>query len=170
MSMSMAQRPTMKGWSIIGKTLQARAYLSTVSLLAGLYKGSLSFRTGKGGFKIPRYQNTYRLQPYKPFKCETVDLILIDVMRNYLTGLKYEPQVCTRICQKMSAEVRDRIYRKYYDRFKVVIIMTIVQKLGQDVHVGFGKLWDVQKDTYSTHVIETPDFAAMGLVVGTYYE
>lgn len=66
--------------------------------------------------QIPRYQNTYRLEPYKPFKCETVDLILIDVMRNYLTGLKYHPQTCTQICQKMSAEVRDKIYRKYYDR------------------------------------------------------
>lgn len=55
-------------------------------------------------------------------------------------------------------------------RYKVVIVMSIVQKLGQDVHIGFGKLWDVQKDTYSTHVIETPEFAAMGLVVGTYYE
>ncbi|XP_019884479.2 tctex1 domain-containing protein 1 [Camponotus floridanus] len=174
--MNIAQRPTMKGWSIIGRAIhsigaiQSRAYLSTVSLLPGLYKGSLSFRIGKGGFKIPRYQNTYRLEPYKSFKYETVDLILIDVMRNYLSGLKYHPETCTQICQKMSAEVRDRICRKNYDRYKVVIVMSIVQKLGQDVHIGFGKLWDVQKDTYSTHVIETPEFAAMGLVVGTYYE
>lgn len=48
--------------------------------------------------------------------------------------------------------------------------MSIVQKLGQNVQTGFGKLWDVQKDTYSTHVIETPEFIAMGLVVGLYYE
>ncbi|KAM0728069.1 Dynein light chain Tctex-type 5 [Formica fusca] len=168
--MRSVQRPTMmKGWSIVGKALQSRAYLSTVSLMM-LQKGSLSFRIGKGGFKIPRYQNTYRLEPYKTFKYETVDLILMDVMRNYLTGLKYQPQTCMRICQKMSTEVRDRICRKYYDRYKVIIVMSIVQKLGQDVHIGFGKLWDVQRDTYSTHVIETPEFAAMGLVVGTYYE
>ncbi|XP_072763643.1 dynein light chain Tctex-type 5-like [Anoplolepis gracilipes] len=163
-------RPTMKpGWSAIGKSVQSKAYLSTVSLLPG-HKGSLSFRIAKGGFKIPKYQNTYRLEPYKFFKCETVDLILIDVMQNYLTGLKYHPEICMRICQKMSAEVRDKIGRKYYDRYKVVIIMSIVQKFGQDVNIGFSKLWDVQTDTYSTHVIETPEFAAMGLVVATYYE
>lgn len=66
--------------------------------------------------QIPRYQNTYRLEPYKPFKYETVDLILIDVMWNYLNGLKYHPQTCMQICQKMSAEVRDRVCRKNYDR------------------------------------------------------
>lgn len=48
--------------------------------------------------------------------------------------------------------------------------MTIVQKLGQHVQIDFGKLWDVERDTYSTYVIETPEFAAMGLVIGIYYE
>jgi len=48
--------------------------------------------------------------------------------------------------------------------------MSIIQKLGQNVRIDFGKLWDVQKDTYSTHVVETTEFAAMGLIVGTYYE
>ncbi|KAL6424606.1 hypothetical protein ACFW04_009948 [Cataglyphis niger] len=118
----------------------------------------------------PRYQNTYRLEPYKAFKCEIVDQILMDVMQHYLTDMKYQPQTCMQMCEKISAETRDRIYRKYYDRYKVVIIITIVQKLGQDVYISFGKLWDIQRDNYSTHVVETPEFAAMGLVVGTYYE
>lgn len=75
-----------------------------------------NYKNCKNVCQIPRYQNTYRLEPYKTFKYETVDLILMDVMRNYLTGLKYQPQTCMRICQKMSTEVRDRICRKYYDR------------------------------------------------------
>lgn len=48
--------------------------------------------------------------------------------------------------------------------------MSIIQKLGQDVQINFGKLWDVQRDTYSTYTIETTEFIATGLVVGTYYE
>ncbi|KYN44111.1 hypothetical protein ALC56_01427, partial [Trachymyrmex septentrionalis] len=55
-------------------------------------------------------------------------------------------------------------------RYKVVVIMSIIQKLGQNVQINFGKLCDVQRDTYSTHVVETVEFAVMGLVVGTYYE
>jgi len=48
--------------------------------------------------------------------------------------------------------------------------MSIVQKLGQDVQINFSKLWDINKDSYSTYVIEKPEFAVMGLVVAIYYE
>ncbi|XP_039312791.1 tctex1 domain-containing protein 1-like [Solenopsis invicta] len=122
------------------------------------------------GSQIRKYQNTYRLDAHKPFKCEVVDTILINVMQDYLTGLKYHPQACMKICRKMSEEVRDKIMKKFYDRYKIVVVMSIVQKLGQSVQMSFSKLWDVQRDTYSSYVIETPEFAAMGLVVGTYYE
>jgi len=67
-------------------------------------------------FQIPKYQNTYRLEPYKPFKCEIVDMILIDVMQDYLVGLKYQSQVCMQMCQKMSEEVRYKICREFYNR------------------------------------------------------
>ncbi|XP_019700674.1 tctex1 domain-containing protein 1-B-like [Harpegnathos saltator] len=135
-----------------------------------LQRRSMFFRIGKAGFKIPRYQNTYQLEPIKKFNAELVDKILINVMRSYLIGIKYHPQICIQICQKMSAEVRDQIYRKFYDRYKVVVIMSIVQKLGQGVRIDFSKLWDIERDTYSTHVIETQEFSAIGLVVGLYYE
>lgn len=79
--------------------------------------------------------------------------------------------IITQMCYEESVSYLSNSYSSFLvSRYKVIIVMSIVQKLGQDVHIGFGKLWDVQRDTYSTHVIETPEFAAMGLVVGTYYE
>ncbi|XP_018403654.1 PREDICTED: tctex1 domain-containing protein 1-like [Cyphomyrmex costatus] len=167
--MSTTQQPMSKAWSILSRAVRSKTYISSLSL-TGIPKSGLFFRTDKSGFKIPKYQNTYRLEAYKPFNSEVVDKILIDVMQDYLIGLKYQSQVCMQICQRMSKEVRDKICRELYDRYKVVVIMSIVQKLGQNVQISFGKLWDVQRDTYSTHVIETAEFAAMGLVVGTYYE
>ncbi|KAL6253978.1 hypothetical protein P5V15_014047 [Pogonomyrmex californicus] len=114
--------------------------------LIGIPKPSLLFRKKRNGlkiFRILRYQNTYRLEAYKPFKCEIVDAILIDVMRDYLTGLSISD---LQICQKMLEEVRNKICRKY----KIVVAISIVQKLEQ---IDFGKLWDVQRDTYLIHVI-----------------
>ncbi|XP_018373176.1 PREDICTED: tctex1 domain-containing protein 1-like [Trachymyrmex cornetzi] len=167
--MSTMQRSMSKSWSILRRAVRSKTYISNLSL-TGIPKSSLYFRIDKSGFKTPRYQNTYRLEACKPFKSEIVDTILIDVMQDYLVGLKYQSQVCMRICQRMSEEVRDKICREFYDRYKVVVIMSIIQKLGQNVQINFGKLWDVQRDTYSTHIVETVEFAAMGLVVGTYYE
>ena len=66
--------------------------------------------------KVPRYQNTYRLAPYNPFDPEVVDKILEEIMKATLTGIKYQPDVCLKLCQDMSAEVRSRICKKGFDR------------------------------------------------------
>ncbi|XP_014476202.1 PREDICTED: uncharacterized protein LOC106745264 [Dinoponera quadriceps] len=227
------------------KSALSKTYINNAS---SLHRGSVSFRIGKGGIKIPRYQNTYQLEPIRKFNGELVDKILIDVMQNYLVGTKYHSQMCMQICQKMSAEVRDQIYKKFYERialtllweittlrcnlllfdiywkylyfnysehtslnhltiylifanayktfcytilnirrlfltrmiirfhfnvifrYKVVVVMSIVQKLGQGVRIEFSKLWDIERDMYSTHMIETPEYFVIGLVVGLYYE
>ncbi|XP_012226792.2 dynein light chain Tctex-type 5-like [Linepithema humile] len=156
--------------SVTTSSVISKPFQSKTSLIAGLHKGSMLFRIGKSGFKVPRYQNTYRLKPYKPFQCEVVDKILINVMRRYLISLKYEPEFCMQICKEISTEVCEKICKKFYDRYKIVVFMSIVQKLGQSVQIDFGKLWDVQRDTYSTYTIETAEFIATGLVVGIYYE
>ncbi|XP_011875299.1 PREDICTED: tctex1 domain-containing protein 1-like [Vollenhovia emeryi] len=168
--MGARQQSVPRAWSAVERAIRrSKTRTSSPQSIAGIPK-SLFFRIEKGGFKVPKYQNTYRLEAYKPFKCEVVDLILIGVMQEYLASLKYHPQICMQICQRMSEEVRDKICRKFYDRYKVVVVMSIVQKLGQGVRIDFSKLWDVQRDAYSTHVIETAEYFAIGLVVGTYYE
>lgn len=74
------------------------------------------------------------------------------------------------LCFLFNCNCYNILYCSFFHRYKVVVVISIVQKLGQDVQIDFGKLWDIERDTYSTHVIETPEFAAMGLVVGAYYE
>ncbi|EGI64443.1 hypothetical protein G5I_07111 [Acromyrmex echinatior] len=104
-------------WSILSKAVQSKTYINSLAFI-GVPKSvqSLYFRINKSGIKIPKYENTYRLEPCKPFKSEIVDMILIDVMQDYLIGLKYQSQVCMQICQKMSEEVREKICREFYDR------------------------------------------------------
>lgn len=48
--------------------------------------------------------------------------------------------------------------------------MTIIQKLGQHVEINMACLWDLERDNYSTYVLETSEFIALGLVIATYYE
>lgn len=74
------------------------------------------------------------------------------------------------IRRSLLAEIIVGLHFNVAFRYKVVVVMSIVQKLGQGVRIDFSKLWDTERDTYSTHVVETPEFSAMGLVVGLYYE
>ncbi|XP_015595240.2 tctex1 domain-containing protein 1-like [Cephus cinctus] len=147
----------------------SRGTMSNMSLLLG-YRASAVYRSTKGGFKVPRYQNTYRLASYNPFKCEVVDKILEDVMTMTLKGMKYNPAVCMKLCQDMSIEIRNRIFKKDYDRYKYVVTMTIIEKTGQSINMGLSRLWDVERDTYSTYIFENTDLYAVGAVIGLYYE
>ncbi|KAL2740825.1 dynein light chain Tctex-type 5-like [Vespula squamosa] len=135
-----------------------------------LGRTSMLFKTLKGGFKIPKYQNTYRLESFSPLKIDAVDKILKDVMSSSLQDIRYNPVICLQICKDMSEKVRDKISKKYFDRYKYTVVMTIVQKLGQHVEINMACLWDLQRDNYSTYVVESTDFIALGLVIVTYYE
>ncbi|KAL0115582.1 hypothetical protein PUN28_010830 [Cardiocondyla obscurior] len=143
---------------------------SNLSLIRNAKAIPFIFRRDKNNSKIPRYQNTYRLEPYKRWNFKIVDKILINRMQEYLANWKYEPLTCVEMCQKISEDVRDKIYKLCYDRYKILVIISIVQKLEQGVRMDFGKLCDHQRDTYSTYVIETTKYVAMGLVVGIYYD
>ncbi|XP_043683391.1 dynein light chain Tctex-type 5-like [Vespula pensylvanica] len=140
------------------------------SSITRLGRPSILFRTLKGGIKIPRYQNTYRLESFFPVKVEVVDKILQDVMSSTLQDIRYNPIICLEICKDMSQKVRDIIFKKSYDRYKYTVVMTIIQKLGQHVEINMACLWDLQRDNYSTYVVETSEFIALGLVIFTYYE
>ncbi|KAF7417643.1 hypothetical protein HZH68_000296 [Vespula germanica] len=140
------------------------------SSITRLGRPSILFRTLKGGIKIPRYQNTYRLESFFPVKIEVVDKILQDVMSSTLQDIRYNPIICLEICKDMSQKVRDIIFKKSYDRYKYTVVMTIIQKLGQHMEINMACLWDLQRDNYSTYVVETSEFIALGLVIFTYYE
>ncbi|XP_046751137.1 dynein light chain Tctex-type 5-like [Diprion similis] len=165
LSLSKGQRPLSKGFS-----QQSKIGMSSVSLVPGHQVTSATYRSVKGGFKIPRYQNSYRLYAHNPWKQEVVDKVLEEVMTTTLTGMKYNPEVCMKLCQDMTAEIRNRIYRKDYDRYKFIVQVTIVEKTGQSLQVANGRLWDIERDNHSTFTFESSQMYAVGIVVGVYYE
>ncbi|XP_046491020.1 dynein light chain Tctex-type 5-like [Neodiprion pinetum] len=183
LSLSKGQRPLSKALS-----QQSKIGMSTASLIPGHQVTSATYRSAKGGFKIPRYQNSYRLDAHNPWKQEVVDKVLEDVMTTTLTGMKYNPEVCMKLCQDMTAEIRNRIYRKDYDRrdiatwharklftssrfrYKFIVQVTIVEKTGQSLQVANGRLWDIERDNHSSFTFESSQMYAVGIVVGVYYE
>ncbi|XP_063990602.1 dynein light chain Tctex-type protein 2 [Diachasmimorpha longicaudata] len=143
---------------------------STVSLV-GLPRASIAFKTGKGGFKVPRYQNTYQLESPNPFKAPAVDKILENVTKTALKDVKvYDSKVCMKLCQDMAMEIRKQIFKKDFMRYKYIVTATIIQKSGQGIHTGLGFIWDAEKDNYSTYVHETLEYYAIVIVAGVYYD
>ncbi|KAI4498825.1 hypothetical protein M0802_006000 [Mischocyttarus mexicanus] len=121
--------------------------------------------------KIPKYQNTYRLEPFRFFHVETVDDIVRNILENKLSSvLIYHPDNASKLSMEIANDVLRAINRREYDRCKVVVQVTIVQRIRQSVHSAFQCLWDAERDNYSYHVFENSHIYAWCCVFGLYYE
>ncbi|XP_015514732.1 dynein light chain Tctex-type 5-like isoform X1 [Neodiprion pinetum] len=120
--------------------------------------------------KAPKYENSYRLESNKPFNVDPVDKIISQVMTNNLEDIVYDPKECPKLCAEISADIRDRIRKQNFDRYKIVVIVTINEKASQGIQASMRFLWDVQRDNYSSFTFETRTFFAYCCVFGVYCE
>ncbi|XP_008551806.1 dynein light chain Tctex-type 5 [Microplitis demolitor] len=173
--MSIRSQKTLSGTS---KSSLPRALSQTSSnksrpsslLSLGIHRGSVAFRIGKAGFKVPRYQNTYQLESTNPFSHNIVDKILKNIMTTKLTGVTYNPIICLQLCQDIAIQVKKQIYKADFNRYKYVVIINIIEKTNQGIHESLGFIWDHQRDSYSKYIFENSQFYAIGIAAGVYYE
>lgn len=46
----------------------------------------------------------------------------------------------------------------------------MIEKTGQGIYMGQSRLFDFERDSFSTYVFDGPNFYAVGYAVGVYYE
>ncbi|PBC28718.1 Tctex1 domain-containing protein [Apis cerana cerana] len=103
--------------------------------------------------EAPKYQNTYRLNAYNPFKIDPVDKIVKMIMINKLEDISYDGMECSKICE-----------------YKIVVNLTIIEKANQGIQSIMGFLADTKRDNYSTFTYEARTFYAYCFAFGIYYE
>ncbi|KAL2743573.1 dynein light chain Tctex-type protein 2B-like [Vespula maculifrons] len=146
-----------------------RKNLSKLSIVPTTSRFLFQLRGNK--LKIPVYQNTYRLEPFRSFSANTVDNIISAVMESKLSLLSvYHPDNASKLSMEISNDVYRAINKKDYDRCKIVVQVTIVQRMWQSVHSAFQCLWDAERDNYSYYVFENAHIYAWCCVFGLYYE
>ncbi|XP_058789728.1 dynein light chain Tctex-type protein 2-like [Phymastichus coffea] len=116
------------------------------------------------------YQNSYRLRSDEPFEPEVVDRLVERTLKDSMQGLSYRSEESPGLCTSIAAQVQKRVQELKYDRCKVVVIVSIVEKASQSVQASLGFLWDSQRDRYSSCTFEAPTFVANCLVFGLYHE
>ncbi|XP_014471578.1 PREDICTED: tctex1 domain-containing protein 1-like [Dinoponera quadriceps] len=145
--------------------------------------------------EAPKYHNTYRTEPRNPFKIDQVDKIVKSVMNNRLEELTYDDAECVKLCGDIAAEIRRRVKKLNFNRYsliaqreremfvmlgsrftvvtsrhKIVVVVTIIEKVSQSLETTIGYLWDSEKDNYSVFSFEGRTFHAHCCVFGLYYE
>ncbi|XP_033223561.1 tctex1 domain-containing protein 2-like [Belonocnema kinseyi] len=138
--------------------------------IANIASAALFLKRADGSW-VPRYQNSYRLEPYNRYNPEVVDKIVKTAMENRLsTVTSYDPSEATKLSKDVTGDVLKALIKKDYDRCKHVVQVSVIQNAFQSVNVSLGCLWDIERDNYSYYVFQNNHIHAWCAVFGLYYE
>ncbi|CAG9854409.1 unnamed protein product [Phyllotreta striolata] len=147
-----------------------------------------SFVDIPGAPKVARFQNTYKMEPDKPYNPEKVLSIIKTVLEEAfeaytafrtdeegeLTDMKYylpyNPDLCVKQAKWVSETVRNKVKELQFSRYKIIVIATMGEKHNQDVFCCARFLWDIEKDNYNYYSMENPYIYGYAIVFGLYYQ
>ncbi|XP_013406977.1 tctex1 domain-containing protein 1 [Lingula anatina] len=116
------------------------------------------------------YENTYQMDPPTKFKPERVNVIIRDVLHQFLNGKEYDPIQCSVLTKEIAKEIKKRVKELGFARYKFVSVVNIGQKKDQCVRVGSRCIWDVERDNFASDTFESPHMYAVGVVFAVYFE
>ncbi|KAI8619960.1 Tctex-1 family-domain-containing protein [Chytriomyces sp. MP71] len=116
------------------------------------------------------YENTYKLKPDRKFQSEPVRRIAEEVLQNTLKKAKFDPNKIADLSAKIGNEILAGVKKLEYDRYKIVVDVTIGEFKGQGIRVASRCLWDTTTDTYTSASFKNASLFAVAIVFGCYYE
>ncbi|XP_005093241.1 tctex1 domain-containing protein 1-B [Aplysia californica] len=119
-----------------------------------------------------RMENTYRLgpEPEHTFKPDKVKAVIKDVLSGFLRNFKYTPEGSKQMCLTISSEIKHRVKRMNFPRYKIVCNVIIMQNKGQGSQVSSRSVWNVATDSYASHTFSTSQVVCVGNVHAIYFE
>lgn len=121
------------------------------------------------------FENTYMQTPgefgegYK-FMRGPVQKVLSDTIKERLQGTTYDPLKSAQIAKELADTVKERVKNLGYERYKLVVQVTVGEKTGQALRLASRCLWDTATDNFASDFYENPSVFCVGMVFGLYYE
>ncbi|XP_026320996.1 tctex1 domain-containing protein 1-B-like [Hyposmocoma kahamanoa] len=116
------------------------------------------------------YLPTYQLNPKVRFNIEKVGKILRNIVDAELEEVQYNDKAIPELCLNLAESIRLAIKEQNYDRYRIIVCVSIGQKRQQGVHVYHSFLWDPDRDVYVAHNFENCHIFANIVVYGIYLD
>lgn len=116
-----------------------------------------------------RFQPTYRLESQNPINLDRCEKIIKDILDVQLKDFKFT-KYSTTLTRNLSEEIKSRIKMQLFDRYRLICVVTIGEKIMQSLVCKACFLWDSEKDTFINYIYDTPNFFAYVTLYGVYYD
>ncbi|XP_041357637.1 dynein light chain Tctex-type 5-A-like [Gigantopelta aegis] len=114
------------------------------------------------------YEPTYRLEPKVTFSAAKAERILKDVVDERLEGLIYNAKATPSLIRYLCEEIKDRVKDLHYDRYKIVVNVTISQNTGQCILATSRCAWEPKYDTFASYSYSNKGIMCFASVYGVY--
>lgn len=121
------------------------------------------------------YENTYITEPTgygegAKFQRHKVQAILKSVLKERMEKQQYDPVKAAQISKHIAEDLREKAKALGYDRYKLVIQVTLGQKKGQAMRIVSRCLWDTSTDSFASEYFENESLYCVCQVFGLYFE
>lgn len=127
------------------------------------------------GIKELVYENTFITGPEgygegAKFQRHKVQEVLKKVLKDKMETQKYDPVKGAQIAKQLADDLREKVKMLGYNRYKLVVQVTVGQKTGQAMRIVARCLWDTANDSFASEYFENESMYCVCQVYGLYYE
>ena len=146
------------------KRLTSRAQASTITR-EDTHGSSLQLPTN-----LTLKEPTYKMEPDIKFQSSTVEKIIKETLDGRLEGMKYSKKTTPNLCKIMADDIKEKVKRLNYDRYKIICLITLGENYKQGMVASSRCQWDPKTDTYASYAFQSKYVFCTGTVYGIYNE
>ena len=155
-----------KGPSLLG-LMAAKRFTRRLGTKYGRAGSMMSSRYSNSFFQK---EPSYRMEPHRRFNDEKVEEVIQEVVDSRMKDFKYHPKFCANLSKALGDEIKEKVKRLNFDRYKIVVVVNIGEKSSQSAVISSRCSWDQKLDNYATYTMETPTLFCTTIVYGIYTE
>lgn len=117
-----------------------------------------------------RYQPSYQLDSKSPYSREICKKLLKELVDKEMKSYAYDGDTAEELCKGLCESIKSNIKTSKFDRYKLMVVVTLGEKFMQDVKLKAGFLWDKDRDGFASYSYDRPDLFVIATVYAVYYE
>ncbi|KAL6108073.1 dynlt2b [Pungitius sinensis] len=115
--------------------------------------------------------DTYLIRPnhQNKFKPAIVKECIREIVRERLSGKRYEPEEVLELSRSLAECIKDRVKNAGFDKYKLVVQVVIGEQRGEGVKMSSRCFWDADTDNHAEDLFINESLFCLAVVFGSYY-